>query len=301
MTQFNRNRFLRLLKNDFLLNKKKILIILGVITGLVFAIYTLVGFGVVGADSIAGLNTDITKAPESLKKFLAFFTHENVMAVLTAASYASYVWGIASFVIMTRVFANLQDRKQEIDFLTLPATNLEKWSSRVAYVSLISIAGLVAHSLGYAISLLVIYPFNSGFVNESLALYGSSGVLEELGVTGLCKNMYLPMVYISYVGLGMILIWAGTRFRRNAWLYTALWGLGIYCALVVFGALGMGIYIATSGVFDHVSDSGIIFTEIVNSVMRIIVVLMGLSFVVGLVLLPRSYKRFCRRQLEMNK
>ena len=56
MTQFNRNRFLRLLKNDFLLNKKKILIILGVITGLVFAIYTLVGFGVVGADSIAGLS-----------------------------------------------------------------------------------------------------------------------------------------------------------------------------------------------------------------------------------------------------
>jgi len=63
----------------------------------------------------------------------------------------------------------------------------------------------------------------------------------------------------------------------------------------------MGIYIATSGVFDHVSDSGIIFTEIVNSVMRISVVLMGLSFVIGLVLLPRSYKRFCRRQLEMNK
>ena len=180
MTQFNRNRFLRLLKNDFLLNKKKILIILGVITGLVFAIYTLVGFGVVGADSIAGLNTDITKAPESLKKFLAFFTHENVVAVLTAASYASYVWGIASFVIMTRVFANLQDRKQEIDFLTLPATNLEKWSSRVAYVSLISLAGLVAHSLGYAISLLVIYPFNSGFVNESLALYVPTDGLYQL-------------------------------------------------------------------------------------------------------------------------
>ena len=70
------------------------------------------------------------------------------IAALSAMGNMGLAVNVAEVVIFSRVFANMSTRSGEISYLMLPATNSEKWLSRVVYVLLV----------GFVLILFVIVP-----------------------------------------------------------------------------------------------------------------------------------------------
>ena len=207
MKQFSFNRFWQLLLSYLADNKKRLMILGG---GLFAATIVLFTVGM-----LAGSTATVGKAN-------VIGIDMKVMRLITAIGYANNVAGIATMVILSRVFANMEQRSGEIQFLMLPATTMEKWLSRVAYIVLV------------------------GWLMPVVATY--AGILTWTGVASLLgfedgatllrimfDNAYaLDMMHISYPGSLVFLtfafaifevayfIYCGTVFRHNAWLKTAV-------------------------------------------------------------------------------
>ena len=122
MKQFSFNRFWQLLLSYLADNKKRLMILGG---GLFAATIVLFTVGM-----LAGSTATVGKAN-------VIGIDMKVMRLITAIGYANNVAGIATMVILSRVFANMEQRSGEIQFLMLPATTMEKWLSRVAYIVLV--------------------------------------------------------------------------------------------------------------------------------------------------------------------
>ena len=108
-----------LLKNDLLLHRRSIMLLVLAMTGIVFLL---------GMCVMSGLFGD----GKDMSKIFSLTTLQN--RAIMVSSYASYVVYIASFVVVTRVFVNMEHRYGDIEYLTMPATNFEKWLARVFYV-----------------------------------------------------------------------------------------------------------------------------------------------------------------------
>ena len=122
MKQFSFNRFWQLLLSYMADNSKRLLILCG---GLYAA--TLVMFTI---GMLAGATVPTEQSPD-------IGINTGILGLLMPIGYANNVSGLAMMVILTRVFANIESRTGEIQFLMLPATTLEKWLSRVVYVILV--------------------------------------------------------------------------------------------------------------------------------------------------------------------
>ena len=223
MKQFSFNRFWQLLLSYLADNKKRLMILCG---GLFAATIVLFTVGM-----LAGSTATVGKAN-------VIGIDMKVMRLITAIGYANNVAGIATMVILSRVFANMEHRSGEIQFLMLPATTMEKWLSRVAYIVLV------------------------GWLMPVGATY--AGILTWTGVASLLgfedgatllrimfDNAYaLDMMHISYPGSLVFLtfafaifevayfIYCGTVFRHNAWLK----GMAIFFGVVMVLAFAFGVW-----------------------------------------------------------
>ena len=89
------------------------------------------------------------------------------LAALSAMGTIGQVVLVAQIVIFSRVFANMSTRSGEISYLMLPATNSEKWISRVVYVVLV---GAVLTFAVYYLAVLFCGVLGWMFDLESLSL-----------------------------------------------------------------------------------------------------------------------------------
>ena len=227
-----------------------------------------------------------------------------VMRLITAIGYANNVAGIATMVILSRVFANMEQRSGEIQFLMLPATTMEKWLSRVAYIVLV------------------------GWLMPVVATY--AGILTWTGVASLLgfedgatllrimfDNAYaLDMMHISYPGSLVFLtfafaifevayfIYCGTVFRHNAWLKS----IAIFFAVVMVLGIGFGIVMSYNIISDiRVSGDAAVTKEAVREAVSM-TRYSGLFLWTGIVMcvlspvfIVLSYRRFGKRELESRK
>ena len=227
------------------------------------------------------------------------------VAALSATSNIGMAVGVAEVVIFSRVFANMSMRSGEISYLMLPATNSEKWLSRVVYVALVGLALVMAV---YYLAVLCCGLLGSLFHVESLSLMMKM-VFDSDSVTGLF-NFHLPwqasLVNLSssfFVVAAFVL--GGTWFRRLPWLYTALILLGTLFVIVITGAFGVGYYISQhtdliqkvkAAAESHNLDAMFslvkpLFYYVTTAVLTVL----------SIVMLWLSYRLFCRRQLQSQR
>ena len=224
------------------------------------------------------------------------------LAALSAMGNMGTAVLVAQIVIFSRVFANMSTRSGEISYLMLPATNSEKWISRVVYVVLV---GAVLTFAVYYLAVLFCGVLGWMFDLESLSLLPKM-VFDGSYVTSLF-HFHLPW-QASLVNLSSsffvvaVFVLGGTWFRRLPWLYTALILLGTLFVIVITGAFGVGYYISQhtdliqkvkAAAESHNLDAMFslvkpLFYYVTTAVLTVL----------SMVMLWLSYRLFCRRQLQ---
>lgn len=227
------------------------------------------------------------------------------LAALSAMGTIGQVVLVAQIVIFSRVFANMSTRSGEIGYLMLPATNSEKWISRVVYVVLV---GAVLTLAVYYLAVLFCGVLGWMFDLESLSLLPKM-VFDGSYVASLF-HFHLPwqasLVNLSssfFVVAAFVL--GGTWFRRLPWLYTALILLGTLFVIVITGCFGVGYYISQhsdliqkvkAAAETHNLDAMFSF---INPLFYYTVT--AVLTVLSIVMLWLSYRLFCRRQLQSQR
>ena len=227
------------------------------------------------------------------------------LAALSAMGTIGQVVLVAQIVIFSRVFANMSTRSGEISYLMLPATNSEKWISRVVYVVLV---GAVLTFAVYYLAVLFCGVLGWMFDLESLSLLPKM-VFDSSYVASLF-HFHLPW-QASLVNLSSslfvvaVFVLGGTWFRRLPWLYTALILLGTLFVIVITGCFGVGYYISQhsdliqkvkAAAESHNLDAMFSFIKplFYYTVTAVLTVL-------SIVMLWLSYRLFCRRQLQSQR
>ena len=289
MKQFSFNRFWQLLLSYMADNSKRLLILCG---GLYAA--TLVMFTI---GMLAGATLPTEQSPD-------LELNMNVLWLLTPIGYANNVSGLAMMVILTRVFANIESRTGEIQFLMLPATTLEKWLSRVVYVILVGC--VLTTAVSYA---------------AMLTWCGVASLLgfEDAGL--LMTIMFHPFQAVEMIGLPLpsslfflnsattilevaFFIYGGTVFRHYAWLKS----IAIFFAVVVVIGIGFGTVMCYDIISDiRVSGDAAVTKEAVREAVSM-TRYSGLFLWTGIVMcalspvfILLSYRRFGKRELESRK
>lgn len=227
------------------------------------------------------------------------------LAALSAMGTIGQVVLVAQIVIFSRVFANMSTRSGEISYLMLPATNSEKWISRVVYVVLV---GAVLTLAVYYLAVLFCGVLGWMFDLESLSLLPKM-VFDSSYVASLF-HFHLPwqasLVNLSssfFVVAAFVL--GGTWFRRLPWLYTALILLGTLFVIVITGCFGVGYYISQhSDLIQKVKAAA--ETHNLDAMFSFIKPLFyytvtAVLTVLSIVMLWLSYRLFCRRQLQSQR
>ena len=225
-----------------------------------------------------------------------------VFLVSDAMIYASNISGIVTLVFVSYVFINIGKRSGEIHYLTLPATNGEKWLSRVVYV--IVVASLI--QLMYYLSILICAGIGCLFDVEGLRRVG---VLLFDPTYGGFYNFTQRAVYrwTSYANpvfqLSVFLL-GGTVFRNVPWLKTALILFGGMLAVTIPLTIEIGRYVTRHPHFSEriktQAENGNPFfiLEWIGPYMPYVLAAMA---VLSIVFVWLSYRLFCRRQLVHKK
>ena len=227
------------------------------------------------------------------------------LAALSAMGNLGTAVLVAQVVIFSRVFANMSTRSGEISYLMLPATNSEKWISRVVYVVLV---GAVLTLAVYYLDVLFCGVLGWMFDLESLSLlpkmvFDGSYVASlfqfhipwQTSLVNLSSSFFLVAAFV----LG------GTWFRRLPWLYTALILLGTLFVIVITGGFGIGYYISQhtdliqkikAAAESHNIDEMFSFIK-----PWFFYVTSAVLTVLSIVMLWLSYRLLCRRQLQSQR
>lgn len=225
-----------------------------------------------------------------------------VFLVSDAMIYASNISGIVTLVFVSYVFINIGKRSGEIHYLTLPATNGEKWLSRVVYV--IVVASLI--QLMYYLSILICAGIGCLFDVEGLRRVGV--LLFDPTYGGFYNYMqravYRWTSYANPVFSLSVFLLGGTVFRNVPWLKTALILFGGMLAVTIPLTIEIGRYVASHPDFSEriktQAENGNPFfiLEWIGPYMPYVLAAMA---VLSIVFVWLSYRLFCRRQLVHKK
>ena len=281
---FNLRRCWSLLKGDLRNNRTDILLLAGVLFLVVIAVAL---FSVFTPSLTFSQATGITLSGAEI-------------AALTAISNIGLVVMVAEVVIFSRVFANMSTRSGEINYLMLPATNSEKWLSRVSYVVLV---GLVFVLAIYYLAILCCGLIGHVFDVESLSLIPK--MTFDTGYFSSLFNFTLPLQakvvnHVSSLFFVAVFVLGGTWFRRLPWLYTALILLGTFFVLAIGSGFCAGYYLSGNQRFVDAAVNHDLNT-LFDIMLPLFYISSAILLVLSIVMLWLSYRLFCRRQLEARK
>lgn len=282
--KFNLHRCWSLLKGDLCNSRTDLLLLAGAVFLIVIA--------------VALFSVFTPTAALSRNPFFNISTDE--VAALSAMSNIGLVVLVAEAVIFSRVFANMSTRSGEARFLMLPATNGEKWLSRVLYVLLV---GFVLVCAAYYLAVLCcgLLGLSFGIKTFSLLpnmLFDSNYVASLIPVAtpwqATMFNFSSPAFFFAAFVLG------GTWFRRVPWLYTALILLATFLVFSFAGGAIFANYFSSQVETFNLDDPADLqaFFDLLTPFFY---VGSAVLLVLSVVMLWLSYRLFCRRQLEARK
>lgn len=297
--QFNIKRFWQLLCLHFDETKKTNLLILsliflGVVAWLLF--YT----------SVIPTAGDIQKTFPNIT--------QNEAIAINALRLPTIIVGLISLIIPCYVFSNISSQSGEIRYLTLPATNAEKWMSRVVYIVVVGVVlVLVAQNLAILFSSAIGWIFDIKPLKLLTQLnYDSENYLKietmKIGLFSSMTELYL-MRFITIVFTIATPIFFGTIFRRTPWLYMALILLGIYFILIIGFAFSMMGYfkshpeviVSIVKLKESLGKEEFIHFATETYISPFVRVMGIVLSIFSIVFLWLSYRLFCRRQIACKK
>jgi hypothetical protein len=200
---FNTTRFFLILKRDFISNYRTILITICAVAGFVI---------------LASVVSAFNRGGEGFHMTLYFLL--------------LYVSG---FIVSSRVFKDIHDEGRSFTYITLPGSQLEKFTGRVLYTS-----------IGYVIGTFVVYS----------AIAALSELINQLlfGYTHTLANPFSGVFLIgsaAFVVIQSIFLAGAVFFRKNSFIKTLLMLMVLAVAVVVITIL-LAIFIFP-GIFHNLT------------------------------------------------
>jgi|GEM_PF-1552398 len=295
--RFNFRRFWQLLNQHFEKSRKTN-----------FLILSLVFFGTI---VVLLFSTLLVSAPkENLAKVLSI-APEGLIA-LSALSNAAWIAIMVSFVFVCNVFANMSKRSEEMRFLTLPATNAEKWLSRVVYAVVVGVfLVFVCQNLAIWLCAAIGWIFDVESLKLLKGMAFDSSLYQEAFKDTLPASLFAEATSTNVVTKFFIvafMLFGGTAFRRTPWLYTALVLFGSLVVFIIVFHLGLiGHYKTDMEAFEGLTRSfdslngGFAYYYMEKVVVPTMRIWKMVAPVLAVVFVWLSYRLFCRRQIACKK
>lgn len=156
---------------------------------------------------------------------------------------------LVSYYAMSRVFSNFRTKQLRIANLMLPGTNLEKYLSRILqYTVFYVVAFFVAYVLADLTRMLVFPVFGHSFPSlvpnmvEGIAdiVSGWHSIYNRTALPGVSAGEIMALSVVANVWSYSCMLLGSAFYRKRAFLYTLLTGLGIFIAMGVLGDLFLG-------------------------------------------------------------
>ena len=236
-----------------------------------------------------------------------FEVDKTVLLASEGASYSGYIVAIAMYVFVSYVFVNMSKRSSEIGYLMLPATNVEKWLSRVVYVlvvaAMIQVAGWLAIQICAGIGR--IFHVHILIVLPELFDYYTFHDPTLSGITPALLQIFFWMNHAVLIFLLSAYLLGGTIFRRVPWLSTTIIIFGTYLIVVLSAAFCFGYYAFEinhelgPSLKDQFDKNGLpwLFDKMAVYLSYVSIALS----IFAVVFVWLSYRLFCRRQLVHKK
>lgn len=289
MTNLNWKKVGRMLWIDMSMRRKRILMLCLIVMGASFALLT---YGAISSSNIGTMSSDMQDVlPLNM----------DTLKIASMVGNSQFAVFIASLVVFSGIFSTIEKQSDEIRYLMLPASALEKWVSRVAYVVIVG-WGLV--QLSYFIGVMLWCGAASllGSDTPQLVLnivFYPQTAARDIGIV-MPWAVYVWSYCISFFCYTFFIL-CGTYHRHNPWLYSLLWGIGAYIFFVI--AIVVIVIVAvvnrwwtpedmlSGGKFNFDFTPYTLWALVGGSVMALL----------GIFFLWLSYRRFSRRQLERKR
>ncbi len=261
MTSFCFPRFLHVLRREYILGRRPML------TGalIAFAIYFLMAVPQFIFESI-----DWVELGQGIFWPLAFFT----------------LFGGAFF------YTAIKTKQQRLDFLMLPASNLEKFAghwlfSMFWFFAMMILGFLAADLLQYLICLVTGQGPKICYTLQAIRFYGGSFPIFDNSFPGLVGTLWIHSIYL----LG------GQIFRKNHWLMTTLVIIALVIALTLIssGVTYLLLYKIIDETYYMSFNVEFVNGDQGNWLLRLFLIALTI-FNVWL-----SYRLFCRKQIINNR
>lgn len=130
--------------------------------------------------------------------------------------------------MQSSILNNVRNKQQTIDFLTLPASNFEKFISRIMFVTLYYtgafVVGLLAADVLQWLFSLLFFPFDqTGFVITHIQFFSNLTIGDSfIESTDLLSWLLGFMLFLGVIYIHSVYILGGTFFRKQAWVLTSI-------------------------------------------------------------------------------
>lgn len=199
MTQFNINRFGKLLVWTAQSNRKDIASTLATVFIIFFAFQMIPAIQCLGdTDSMPVIITNWTGV-------------------------ASIVLGVLIWVSGTFIFKNMRTKEQRISYLMVPATDLEKWLARIVYIFAVYFIGLNLAYIAADVLRMGFFQLFYGdyFLSSTTDIWGSVN-FTSFPMSGKYYYMINIAAIILVVWSHSVYLLGGTLFRKQPFILTSL-------------------------------------------------------------------------------
>jgi hypothetical protein len=130
--------------------------------------------------------------------------------------------------MQSSILNNVRNKQQTIDFLTLPASNFEKFISRIMFVTLYYtgafVVGLLAADVLQWLFSLLFFPFDqTGFVITHIQFFSNLTIGNSfIESTDLLSWLLGFTLFLGVIYIHSVYILGGTFFRKQAWVLTSI-------------------------------------------------------------------------------
>jgi hypothetical protein len=130
--------------------------------------------------------------------------------------------------MQSSILNNVRNKQQTIDFLTLPASNFEKFISRIMFVTLYYtgafVVGLLAADVLQWLFSLLFFPFDqTGFVITHIQFFSNPTIGNSfIESTDLLSWLLGFTLFLGVIYVHSVYILGGTFFRKQAWVLTSI-------------------------------------------------------------------------------
>lgn len=130
--------------------------------------------------------------------------------------------------MQSSILNNVRNKQQTIDFLTLPASNFEKFISRIMFVTLYYVGafvvGLLAADVLQWLFSLLFFPFDqTGFVITHIQFFSNLTIGNSfIESTDLLSWLLGFTLFLGVIYVHSVYILGGTFFRKQAWVLTSI-------------------------------------------------------------------------------